>query len=256
MEVGAGILVGQWAMGYISDQIGRKRAIILSGVLASAFFWPMAFTHDFDLLMVFGILSTLGVGGILCTNAVYMDEVLSPGQRHQVGFAAQTLALGSGVLIGLVSYFWVPSHYQWYVYLLTLLPVGLVTPAVALWLPESPRWLEGKGRHAEANRVLRTMEEATERYAGPLPEPVVGENPVVVVEKVPVKDLFTGVYGRRLIILLVAWVLGYSGLVYGYGAFLSLTLIARGASAHFIFGLLIVLGLFSGPWGSSTTCSR
>jgi MFS family permease len=250
MEVGAGILIGQWAMGYISDRIGRKKAILLSAFLASAFFWPMAFTNRWDLLMVFGILSTFGVGGILCTNAVYMDEVLSPGQRHQVGFGAQTLAIVAlGLAASLIPYFWVPVHYRWYFYLLAFMPVGLVAPVVALWLPESPRWLEGKGRHADANRVLRKMEEDTARYAGPLPEPVVGENPIVVVEKVPVRDLFAGVYGRRLIVLLVAWILGYSGLVYGYGAFRSLTLVARGATAHLTFAIALALSLFSGSLG-------
>jgi len=245
-EVGVGILVGGWLMGFFSDRFGRKPGMALSCLLSGVFLWPMALTNNWGLLMVLSVLSTLGTGGILSTNAVYISELVSPRQRHRVGQAAQTLAIFLlATTTSFSAYWWVPVHYQWMLYLRSALVILIPIPLVLWRLVESPRWLEGKGRYKEADRVMRDLERRCAHYAGPLPEPVLDEHPVVVTDRVPLKELFLGKYGQRFGLLLIAWVLGYSGTVYGWGGYSSLILVSRHASPHFVFFSAYILSLMT-----------
>jgi MFS family permease len=76
-------------------------------------------------------------------------------------------------------------------------------------------------------------QEATGR---PLPEPDQGMHPVVVAEKGAWKEIFTNpLYRRRTIIVLICWLLGYAGLIYGAGAFAAVYMVDHGGDAHFVF---------------------
>src|ERR1700722_13090845 len=42
LQVGISILLGGYALGWLADKIGRRKALILSSLLAGAFIWPFA----------------------------------------------------------------------------------------------------------------------------------------------------------------------------------------------------------------------
>jgi MFS family permease len=83
-EVGIGILIGGYGMGWLADKIGRRNALMLSAVLAAAFSWPFAYVTSYPALLVLSIFSSLGVGGALAINVVYMSEMTSPAIRGRV----------------------------------------------------------------------------------------------------------------------------------------------------------------------------
>jgi MFS family permease len=241
-QVGIGILIGDYVMGWLADRIGRKPTMMISAVLAGLFIWPFAFVTSYPALIVLSIFACLGVGGILATNVVYMTEVVGPQVRGKITLGSQTVAvlILFSILGGLVPHFMFPQDYRQYLFLLAGLQL-LLLPLIAWRLPESPRWLEARGQDEKARRIVERLEERCRRHAGPLPEPDL--TPREVVAKAPgMFAVFAPEYRWRTLMLLLVWVLGYGGIVYGFGAYGLVFLVSRGYSASFVFGLATVVG--------------
>ena len=252
MQFGVGILVGEYLIGIAADRWGRRTALLLSSFAVALPLWPTALTDNFGLLLLFFGLSSIGMGGVLSTNVVYMGEIVPPRERGRVMLASQVLAVMVFGLLGNVpGILWVPAHYQWFIYLFTAVPLLVLVP-LALWaMPESPRWLEAHGHHAEAERVLAALEAECLRRSGlpRLPEPEYARYAVPVSAHVPMRELFRGEYGQRTMVLLVAWIIGYAGIVYGFTGYLPVLLATFGFSAHQTFGALLVASVAGGGLG-------
>ena len=84
---------------------------------------------------------------------------------------------------------------------------------------------------------MEEYERAVQRYnSDPLPEPRGADNPVVMAGPGAWKELFTSPqYRRRTWVLIVCWMSGYAGLIYGVGAFLAVYMVDHGATAHEVF---------------------
>lgn len=249
-NTGAGILIGEWIGGFLADRYGRKKIIIASAVVDAVFLWPVAMTDSFGWLLLWNLLFAFGIGFALATTMAYLHEVVPPQHRTRVSLRSQTLAWIQVLIPAVLGYFLIPAHYEWFVWLLAIAQVGILVPLCAFGLPESPRWLEGKGRLAEADRIVTRWERLIERRTGPLPEPPAGEHPVVQTQHVPARELFRGEYGRRTTLLLAVWLLGYPGIVYGLAQYLPTYLVEKGWTAHQLF--LFGGGMVSVPIGVLT----
>lgn len=234
-NIGVGILIGEYAGGYLSDRIGRKKTLVLAAFVEAAFIWEIAFTNKFGWLLLWNVLFALGMGMLLSVDKVYVNELAPPQLRQKLAFRTQAIApAAAGLLAGLTSYYWVPVHYTWFLYALSI-ACFLLVPLGAFALPESPRWLEGKGRIAEADRIVARWERVSERRHGALPPPVVERHPVVQTEKVPAREVFGPRYRTRTLVLFAVWFFGYSGIVYGGASFFPTWAVAHGWSAHQLF---------------------
>lgn len=246
-QFGIGILAGEYVMGYLGDRLGRRTAMILSAVAVSLLIWPTALTDNFTLLLLFFALGSLGMGGVLASNVVYMTEIAPPHIRGRLNQGAQTLAvLAAVVLRNVPAIFLLPQDYRIYIYLEAAFPLVVLLPFLIWGLPESPRWLEARGRRAEAERIMDRLERQVARYAGELPPPDLSRHRVEAVEHVPVREIFSGIYLRRTIVLMIAWILGYAGIVYGQGGFAPLFLAAHHFSAGMTFSTLLWTGIVGG----------
>ena len=159
LQVGISILLGGYALGWLADKIGRRKALILSSLLAGAFIWPFGYVTNFSALFVLSIADTLGFAGFLAINVVYMSEIMGPKVRPRVMMITQVVCifLLLVVLAGIVPHYLFPGQYRAYLWILTGL--NLVIAVLLFWrMPESPRWLEARERRAEARRVVERME--------------------------------------------------------------------------------------------------
>src|SRR4029077_19403915 len=99
LQVGLGVLLGTYLMSFVADKYGRRPAIMLSTALAGLCLWPFAFVTDYTALVAFSILSTLGVGGIVATHAVYLSEMSSQPVRNKMLLTSQASTALVGVFI-------------------------------------------------------------------------------------------------------------------------------------------------------------
>lgn len=189
-----GYFAGSFAAGTAGDLIGRRvvmmwaLAIYSLASLVSAFAesWP----HFFWLRVVAGI----GIGAESSIIAPYLAEFVAARYRGRfLGALAGFFSFGY-VAAALLGYALVPAApWGWQaVLVITALPIGML-----LWwrrsLPESPRWLEARGRHAEAAAVVDRLE-ADVRRAGDAPLASTPESPAPAAGTAAA---VTGVHGVR-----------------------------------------------------------
>ena len=237
LQVGLGILAGAYLMSWIAGKYGRRPAILASAFLAGVFLWPFAHVTSFWPLVALSVLSTLGCGGIVATHAVYLSEVIGPTVRSKVLLASQGSTSLVGIAVSLLAFAWVPVHWQWFVWAGAVFQIVVLLPLLWWLLPESPRWLEANGHHAEADRVMTELEHRVRRASGaPLPEPDHGQHPLLMSDKAAWRELFSNRrYRAQIVLILVCWLCCYPGLIYGVGAFISVYMVDHGVTPHFVF---------------------
>jgi putative MFS transporter len=188
-------------------------------------------------MIVLSVLSTLGVGGIVATHSVYLSEMTSPELRNRVLLTSQGVTAIVAVGVNLLAFWLIPSRWQLFLWVSAAIEVVVLLPLIWWLLPESPRWLEAHGRHAEAERVMDSYERRCLRHTdAPLAEPEPSQNPVISAKEGSWRELFTNpVYRPRTLVLIVVWLLAYAGLIYGVGAFAAVFMVDHGGNAHFVF---------------------
>ena len=245
LQAGISILIGGYALGWLADKIGRRKALILSSVLAGLFIWPFGYVTNFLALFFLSIVGTLGCAGFLAINVVYMCEMTGPKVRGRVMMVTQAVCifLLLVVLFGIVPHYWIPAHYRTYLWLLTGL--NLAVAVLLFWrMPESPRWLEARGRRDQARRIVERMEARAKKRHPVLPEPDLTAHRVLAEEKTSPFAVFGKQYAVVTVFLLVVMVLGYGGIIYGAGGYSFLFLAEnRHYSAGFVFALTAWAGV-------------
>jgi MFS family permease len=141
------------------------------------------------------------------------------------------------VSVNLLAFWLIPGNWQWFLWVSAAVEIVVLLPLLFWLLPESPRWLEAHGHHDEAERVTAELEERCRRATGrELPEPDRDQHVVVVAGKGAWMEIFTNPsYRSRTIVVLICWLLGYAGLIYGSGAFFGVYMVDHGGDAHFVF---------------------
>ena len=180
--------------------------------LAAAAAWSL------PVLMACRFLIGVGVGGEAPVAQAMVSEIVPANVRGKyIAFMEGFWAIGY-VLSGAISFFVLPYlGWRWAFVIVGLL--SMVVLLVRRSMPESPRWLADKGRHAEAEAVMATMEREVERATGrPLP-PVAPSLVDAVTAPVPYQNpiatLFSPEYRLRTVMAFGMWfftLIGFFGL--------------------------------------------
>lgn len=170
----------------LSDRLGRRFVFVWSMIVYSICNLLIAVSSDPGWIDLLRLLAGMGVGTQLINNDSFLAELLPRGLRGRYMSMAMALILTAtpaSVLIGRLFTPYTPlgvSGWRWVVLISAL--GGLAVYFIQRGVPESPRWLEGKGRLAEADVAMRRIEAAVEAAGGKLlaPDPGHAEPPAMV----------------------------------------------------------------------------
>ncbi len=144
---------GGVVFGNLSDRFGRKRVLqwtILTYCLGT---FLSGFSSNLFFLVIFRIITGLGVGGEWATGQTYVAETFPPAVRGRYGAIMQTGAPLGIALASVVGGFISPLIGWRGCFFISVLPALLVI-IIRKKLPESDLWLERK-KHPTAHRPSR-----------------------------------------------------------------------------------------------------
>jgi MFS transporter, putative metabolite:H+ symporter len=149
----SGMVIGALLWGHFGDQVGRRAAILYSGMLFTATAVCGAMPYwELNLLMCFFM--GVGVGGMIPITFALLAETIP--SRHR-GFAMVMVGVAVAAAYALTSALsdWLVPELSWRILFLIGLPTGVLLILLNPWIPESPRFLVGMGHRKEAEEVLR-----------------------------------------------------------------------------------------------------
>ena len=165
-----GFLVGALTAGALGDRYGRRNIMMWALVLFCITAFVSAFVNNWHHFFALRVVGGIGMGAEAAIIAPFLSEFVSANRRGSFTASLAGFFSFGFVTAALIGYFIVPlGDNGWrYAIVATALPVVLV-----LWwrrsVHESPRWLESRGRHAEAEAVVASIEMAFEQRGIKLP---------------------------------------------------------------------------------------
>jgi MFS transporter, putative metabolite:H+ symporter len=204
-----GQLVGALAFSWAAERYGRIPCAAAATAIFAVMSLACAAAWSFDVLLVCRFIQGIGVGGEMPVAAVYISE-LSRARGRGRFFLLYEMIFPIGLMVtGQVAALLVPLLGWKTMFLIGGLP-GLLIAFLLLRLPESPRWLIGKGRFAEAEAVVAHLE-ASARKTGAvapaaLPATALPErSPVAPKARGSWSELLSPVYRSRTLIVWTLW---------------------------------------------------
>jgi sugar porter (SP) family MFS transporter len=160
-----GCIFGAASAGTISDRFGRKKLLIISAVLFLVSALGTALPRNLTEFIIFRFIGGLGVGAASLTSPMYIAEI-SPARIRGRMVSVNQFAIVSGFLVVyFANYFialgreeaWiVQSGWRW-MFGSESIPASLLL-VLALFIPESPRWLTKQKRSDEALGILSRVD--------------------------------------------------------------------------------------------------
>jgi MFS transporter, AAHS family, 4-hydroxybenzoate transporter len=149
-----GIMVGALSAGPIGDRIGRKPLLLASLTIFGLASLLSAFAGSLLMLSILRFFTGMGIGGAFPGAATLTGDYAPRRLRATMIMATFTGAPVGGFLCGQLAGFLLP-HFGWQsVFLLGGIVPLLMVAALALWLPESPRFLAARGELSPRQAAL------------------------------------------------------------------------------------------------------
>ena len=156
-----GAVAGAAMGGGLTDRFGRKPVIIVMAALFAVGSLLSAAATQIWMLLVARLILGIAIGVASMLTPLYLSE-MAPAEKRGAAVSLNQFCITFGILASyLVDYVFsdVGGTWRW---MLGLGAVpGLMLGAGMAFMPESPRWLAGRGRMDEAAVVLRAMRSDT-----------------------------------------------------------------------------------------------
>ncbi len=169
-----GSMLSSPVTGFVADWIGRKRIMLLGGLLFVASVGIIVLSQSFASLFLGRLLQGLSGGVIAVAVPLFLAESLSPEFRGRGTGIFQFMLTVGIVLAALTGFFYThqaeaaiaaahgdparvlaAQNHAWRGMFLSVIYPGLLFFAGCFFLSETPRWLFSKGRREAALAVLR-----------------------------------------------------------------------------------------------------
>ncbi|KAF2021196.1 sugar transporter STL1 [Aaosphaeria arxii CBS 175.79] len=158
-----GCMIGSLCTMYIGDVLGRRKSIVIGGVLIIIGAALQSSAFSVAHMIVGRIVTGLGSGMNTTTVPIFQTEM---SQSHRRG--AAVMGEMAFVIFGIVVSNWVDFGFVfgggvqgsavWRAPLALQAVFPLVTFAILPFIPESPRWLASKGRNDEVREIVARLE--------------------------------------------------------------------------------------------------
>ncbi|SDT22721.1 MFS transporter, putative metabolite:H+ symporter [Friedmanniella luteola] len=170
----AGMAIGAAVGGLLADRFGRRQVFALTLLVYGLLTGVSALSWSLAALLVSRFLVGLGLGAELPVASTLVSEFAPARIRGRVVVLLESFWAVGWTLAALIGFLVVPRGDDGWRWALALGAVpALYAVLVRLGLPESVRFLEAKGRHDEAEAVVRRFEDSAggRRVAAAPPEP-------------------------------------------------------------------------------------
>jgi putative MFS transporter len=263
-----GMFVGTVVFGMGSDRMGRRSAFILLLLIYSVFTFADAFAPTAGWLIALRFFAGVGLGAEIVVIDTYVTEVVPSYARGRYVAITQVAGFCAVPVAAVLSRVLVPTHFlmsgwRW------VMVIGASGALLTWWfrrrLPESPRWLESRGRVAEADAIMSGLENESFSTSGGSGEWRVtsGEQKdrsgktEAEVERASFWELWKRPYLTRTVMLVIFQALQTIGF-YGFANWAPTFLLKRGVSLlHSLeYTLLIALVSPLGPLLAAFTSDR
>ena len=255
-----GMFTGTIIFGMGSDRMGRRSAFVAMLLIYSAFTLAGAFAPSAGWLIALRFFAGIGIGAELVVIDSYVSEMVPSGARGRYVAISQMTGFTAVPIVAILVRVLAPTHFlidgwRW------VMVIGSMGAALAWYfrrrLPESPRWLESRGRHAEAERIVAALE--SESLSGDSRDTT--KSPIsadeAAQERSSFAELWRPPYRRRTIMLMIFHALQTIG-YYGFANWAPTFLLRRGVSlVHSLeYTMLIALVAPLGPALAVLTSDR
>jgi MFS transporter, putative metabolite:H+ symporter len=258
----AGMFVGTVALGGITDRLGRRVVFTSAMLIYSVATFVAAFQNSPEAMDIWRFVAGVGIGMQLITVDTYISE-LTPNHTRGKYMAFSILVILTSVpTVAILSYELVPqtifglAGWRW------VMIIGSAG-AVLIWfmrrgLPESPRWLESRGRVAEACEIVNAIERKVVQETGhELATPSVESIPKEAEGNGSWSEIWKGRYRNRTIMLSLFNFCQTFG-VYGFGAWVPVLLFSKGITIthSLLYTMVIAITTPLGAIGAMACAER
>lgn len=164
-----GIMVGALLFGYLADRFGRRRLFIVTLLIYSTFTVVSALSPGYGAFLVFRFLTAVGVGAEYSAVNAAISELIPARYRGRAAAAVMNFWPLGSIVAGLLTLYFVnalPAAVGWRV----AFALGAIIALFSIWarraLPESPRWLAGRGQRDAAAAIAREIAGGTSDFSG------------------------------------------------------------------------------------------
>jgi MFS transporter, putative metabolite:H+ symporter len=233
-----GMTIGAFVTGFLGDWFGRRFTYQVNLLIFGLASFAAAFAQDMEQLIACRFVQGLGLGAEIVVGYSTLTEFVPPGSRGRwLSFMALLVVAGFPAT-SLLAYFIIPA-WGWRPMFIIAGVGALIVWYLRKALPESPRWLEYKGRTEQAEALLQAIEKEA-ATAGPLPPPAAAR----AFKPVSALALLVPPLLQRL--LVGSWVLiTINTLIFGFVIFLPQFFLRQGLTITQSFGYTLVLAIAS-----------
>ncbi|MEN3386500.1 MAG: transporter, putative metabolite:H+ symporter [Hyphomicrobiales bacterium] len=203
-----GQLFGAVLFGSLAEKFGRLKILFVTIVLFVSMDVACLFAWSGASMMLFRFLQGVGTGGEVPVASAYINEFIGAEKRGRFFLLYEVIFPIGLMFAGMAGFFLVPLYGWKAMFVVGLIPSVLTIPL--RWLmPESPRWLASKGRLAEADAVVKVLEDSATRRGAVLREPVMRPVDSNATARSDWRELFSGIYLKRTLMIWGLWVCVY-----------------------------------------------
>jgi sugar porter (SP) family MFS transporter len=151
-----GAVLGAVMGGALTGRFGRRKMIILAGIIFTVSAIGTALTPTVSWLIAARIVSGIAIGIASFISPMYIAELVPAKVRGSL-VAVNMLAITTGIVVAyLVDY--ALSGIQGWRYMFGLAAIPSIALVISMWrLPDSPRWLISRSMVEQARRVLQRV---------------------------------------------------------------------------------------------------